>query len=54
MEKLIILDNTDNTVYIKNYDPIQWGDILEFLNEHGFNSDRCSWMLVNKVILSID
>ena len=54
MEKLIILDSTDNTVYIKNYDPSQWEDILEFLNENGFNSDQCSWMLVNKVILSID
>lgn len=54
MEKLIILDNTDDTVYIKNYDLSQWEDILEFLSEHGFNSDRCSWMLVNKVTLSID
>lgn len=54
MEKLIILDGTDDTVYIKNYDPSQWEDILEFLSEHGFDSDHCSWMLVNKVILSID
>lgn len=54
MEKLIILDSTDNTVYIKNYDSLQWEDVLEFLNEHGFNSDHCSWMLVNKVNIDIE
>lgn len=54
MEKLIILDKTDNKVYIKNYDESQWEDILEFLTEHGFNIDFCSWMLVDNVVLSID
>lgn len=54
MEKLIILDSTDNTVYIKNYDPSQWEDILQFLSEHGFNIENCSWMLVDKVTLNID
>lgn len=54
MEKLIILDNTDDTIYIKNYDSNEWENILEFLNEHGFDLDNCSWMLVNKVIFNID
>mgnify|MGYP003629934075 CR=1 FL=1 len=54
MEKLIILDSTDNIVYIKNYDHSEWEDILQFLSEHGFNIENCSWMLVDKVTLNID
>ena len=54
MEKLIILDGTDDTIYIKNYDPNQWEDILEFLTEHGFIVTQCSWMLVDKVNIDIE
>jgi hypothetical protein len=53
-EKLIILDNTDLQVYVKSYIDKDWGDILEFLNEHGFNPEYCTWMLVDKVVLNID
>ena len=54
MEKLIILDKTDNTIYIKNYDLNEWDDILEFLTEFGFIIDNCSWMLVDKVNIDIE
>lgn len=54
MEKLIILDSTDETIYIKNYNPKEWDDILQFLNEHGFIVDHCTWMLVGKVTVDIE
>lgn len=54
MKKIIILDYTDDTVYIKDYIEKDWKDALEFLTEHGFNPTHCSWMQVDTVKISVD
>ena len=54
IKKIIILDFSDNQVYVKNYDENMWSNPEEFLSETGFNETDCQWMVVNKLILNID
>ena len=53
-KKIIILDFSDNQVYIKEYDENIWSNAEEFLSETGFNETNCQWMVVNKLILNVD
>jgi hypothetical protein len=54
MKKIIILDFSDNQVYIKNYIEDLWNNPEEFLSENGFDETNCQWIVVNKLILNID
>ncbi len=54
LEKLVILDLSDNEVYVKNYNHSEYGDVLEFLKEHGFQEQYCSWMITSKLIINVD
>lgn len=54
IKKIIILDFSDNEVYIKDYDENMWSNPEQFLFETGFNETNCQWMVVNKLILNID
>lgn len=54
MKKIIILDFSDNEVYIKNYIEDLWNNPEEFLSENGFDETNCQWMVVNKLILNVD
>jgi hypothetical protein len=54
IKKIIILDFSDNQVYVKNYDENMWSNPEEFLSENGFDETNCQWMVVNKLTLNID
>ena len=54
MKKIIILDFSDNQVYIKDYNINMWSNVEEFLDNTGFNETNCQWMVVNKLILNVD
>lgn len=54
MKKIIILDFSDGEIYIKDYDPKQWEDAENFLEEHGFREKDCQWMITDQIKLNID
>lgn len=54
MKKIIILDFSDNEVYIKNYIEDLWSNPEKFLIENGFDETNCQWIVVNKLTLNID
>lgn len=54
IKKIIILDYSTGEIYIKNYNEKIWQDSENFLLEHGFKINDCSWMIVNKLNLQIE
>ena len=52
--KIIILDFSDDTIYINNYIADNWESPEDYLGEHGFNSSNCQWMVTQKLKLEIE
>jgi len=52
--KIIILDFSDDTIYINNYIDDDWDFPADYLYEHGFKESNCQWMITSKLKLEIE